>query len=842
MAATKKLLIVESPAKAKTIKKILGKDFTVKASVGHIRDLSSSGRGKKALGIDIEHDYKPNYIIIKGKEKTVKELQDAAAKADEIYLAPDPDREGEAIAWHLKEALNLSDEEAHRVTYSSITKSAVLKALENPHKIDMDRVNAQQGRRVLDRLVGFSLSPFLWKKVAKNLSAGRVQSVAVRIVVEREREIKAFIPEEFWKIKALVSPPESKKDQFEAALVRWQGKKFELGNPDASNEASSAVVAEHIKSKDLSILKIETREAKGRPSPPYITSTLQQGASTYLGFGTTKTMSVAQKLYEGMEIEGETQGLITYMRTDSTRIAPEAMEDVRNYIKNNFDPEFLPEKPQEYSTKKNAQDAHEAVRPSSTELTPERVKPYLTREQYRLYELIWRRFVASQMPPARFDITTVTIGAGEAELEAKGRIVRFPGHTVLIPDSDKKEDSKYQNLPDVKAEDPLDMDKLDVTQNFTKPPSRFSEASLVKALEKEGIGRPSTYAPIIRTINDRGYVRLESRAFHATELGMAVVDILIGNFEDIMELQFTANMESSLDEVEQGKANWVELVDNFYKPFDAKLEKALTDAEPLKGRPWDGDEKCPLCESPLVLRYSVNGAFLGCSTYPECKGLMPMPGENEQDENAEPAEIVPCPECGSNMILKKSRFGKEFLACSKYPECKTTMSVDKEGKPVELPKIKRDCDICGKPMEVKMGRRGPFLACSGYPDCKNTMPIDKDGKVIILPKVEGEVCEKCAKPMEVKMGRRGPFLACTGYPKCRNAKPLPGEEDKSAAGAEKASPAKKDPAKKATAKKAPAKKAPVKKAPAKKATVKKATAKKAPAKKKTEEDKTSEKE
>ena len=777
LAATKKLLIVESPAKAKTIKKILGKDFTVKASVGHIRDLKSSGRGKKALGIDLEHDYKPDYTIIKGKEKTVQELRDAAAKADEVYLAPDPDREGEAIAWHLKEALELKDEEAHRVTYSAITKRAVLHALENPREIDMDRVNAQQGRRVLDRLVGFSLSPFLWKKVAKNLSAGRVQSVAVRIVVEREREIQAFIPEEFWKIKALVSPLEKKKDSFEAALVRWQSKKFELGNPAASNEESSAVVADHVRSHDLKIASIDTREAKGRPSPPYITSTLQQAASTYLNFGTTKTMSVAQKLYEGMEIDGTTQGLITYMRTDSTRIAPEAIDEVRAYIEANFDKEYLPEKPQNYATGKNAQDAHEAIRPSSVELTPEKVKSYLTRDQYRLYELIWRRFVASQMPPARYDITTVTIEAGEAELEAKGRIVRFPGHTVLISESDKKKEAgKYQDLPDVKAQDPLDLDNLDVTQNFTKPPSRFSEASLVKALEKEGIGRPSTYAPIIKTINERGYVRLENRSFHATELGMAVNDILVSNFEDIMDLKFTAGMESGLDEVEQGKTDWVALVDNFYKPFDAKLEKALKDAEALKGRPWDGDETCPLCGSPLVVRYSVNGAFLGCSTYPECKGLIPMPGEKSEDEGAEPAEAVACPECGSNMVLKKSRYGKEFLACSRYPECKTTLSVDKEGKPVELPKIERDCDECGKPMEVKMGRRGPFLACTGYPDCKNTMPIDKDGNVVILPKVEGEVCEKCGKPMEVKMGRRGPFLACTGFPKCRNAKPLPGEE------------------------------------------------------------------
>lgn len=778
MAAKKKLLIVESPAKAKTIKKILGKDFTVKASVGHIRDLSSKGRGKKALGIDTENGYKPDYVIIKGKEKTVKELQDAAAKADEVYLAPDPDREGEAIAWHLKELIGLSDEEAHRVTYSSITKKAVQQALENPRKIDMNRVNAQQGRRILDRLVGFSLSPFLWKKVAKNLSAGRVQSVAVRIVVEREREIKAFDPEEFWRIKAQVSPENKKKDQFDAQLVRWKGKKFELGNPVAQTESSARELAEHIQNNPLKVQKIETREARGKTSPPFITSTLQQAASTALSFGTSKTMSVAQKLYEGMEIDGETQGLITYMRTDSTRIAPEALEEVRKYIAENFDPEYLPEKPQMYSSSKNAQDAHEAIRPSSVELTPEKVQPFLTREQYRLYELIWRRFVASQMPPARYDVTTVTIASGDGELEAKGRITRFKGYTILVPEgkNPKKEAGKYQNLPDVKKEDLLDLLDLDVSQNFTKPPARFSEASLVKALEKEGIGRPSTYAPIIKTIRDRGYVRLESRYFHASELGMAVVDILVDNFDNIMDLKFTAGMESDLDLVESGETDWIKLVDDFYRPFEERLEKAGKEAEALKGRPWDGEEKCPLCGSNLLVRYSVNGAFLGCEKYPECKGLIPMPGEKGADEQPEVA--VDCPSCKSPMIMKTSRYGKKFLACTKYPECKTTMSVDKEGNPVALPKVERDCDECGKPMEVKMGRSGPFLACTGYPDCKNTMPLDKNGKPVVLPKVEGEVCEKCGKPMVVKMGRRGPFLACTGFPKCRNAKPLPGEEDK----------------------------------------------------------------
>ncbi len=779
--AKKKLLIVESPAKAKTINKILGSDFTVKASMGHVRDLRSKGRGKKTYGVDVENRYEPQYVVIKGREKTVEELKEAAAKADAVYLAPDPDREGEAIAWHIKEVMGLSDEQAHRVTYQAVTKKAVQEALDHPHQIDMNLVNAQQGRRILDRLVGFSLSPFLWKKVAKNLSAGRVQSVAVRMVVEREREIDAFDPQEYWKIAAQVHPRDKSQEGFEAALVEWKGEKFELGRPAASTGESAHAVAEALKASNFRIAGIHKKEGRGKPSAPFITSTLQQAASSELSFGTSRTMRVAQKLYEGIDLKDGPVGLITYMRTDSTRIDPEALQEVRDYIAREYDPEYLPEKPNIYTTGKGAQDAHEAVRPTSAERTPESVKPFLTKEQYRLYELIWRRFTASQMTPARYHTTTVQIEAAEGLLEAKGRITLFPGYTVLQPEPKKKkesQDTRYQRLPELEKDQVLDLQDLSVTQHFTKPPSRYSEASLVKALEKEGIGRPSTYAPIIKTIQDRGYVQLVKRAFHATELGMAVNDILLDNFTEVMDLNFTAGMEEQLDEVEKGKVDWVELVDSFFKPLKKKVEEAMETAPALKGRPYEGEETCPLCGSGLVIRYSKSGAFLGCSQYPECKGSLPMPGEGEAD-GSDGEESVPCPECGRPMVVKRSKYGK-FLACTGYPECRKTLPLDKEGKLVELPDIKQDCEKCGRPMEVKSGRRGFFLACTGYPECKNTKSIDKNGKVIELPKVEGEVCEKCGSPMVVKMGRRGPFLACSGFPQCKNAKPIP--KDKVPAG------------------------------------------------------------
>lgn len=795
------LLIVESPAKAKTIKKFLGAAFTVKASLGHVRDITSKGRGKAAFGIDFENGYAPQYEPIKSREKVLKELREAAGKADAVYLAPDPDREGEAIAWHLKEALHLSDKKTHRVTFNAITRRAVQDAIDHPSKIDMNLVNAQQGRRVLDRLVGFSLSPFLWKKITKGLSAGRVQSVAVRLIVEREREIAAFKPEEFWRIvvdllqqDADTAPP----PVFQANLVRWKGEKFELGSEHAANEEAAMAVANALQDATYTIASIDKREVKGRPTPPFITSTLQQAASTFLYFGAQKTMRVAQSLYEGVTLDGTPTGLITYMRTDSTRIAPEAIGEARQYITDNFRPEYLPEKPNVYASKKGAQDAHEAIRPTSVFHTPERVKPFLNNEQFRLYEMIWRRFVASQMAPARFQTTTATIVAADGELEAKGRVVLFDGHTVLsmqAAKAAKKEekeaddakdddpenagkDAKDQMLPPLREGEVLEKKDLRATQHFTQPPPRYTEASLVKTLEKEGIGRPSTYASIVQTIQDRGYTKLVKRAFHATELGMAVTDLLLSNFKQIMDLQFTARMEADLDSVEEGKADWVELIDQFYRPFEERLGLAIKEAEPLKGKPAPNGETCPLCESEMIVRYSKAGAFLGCTKFPDCKGLRQMPGEaGDADADIPEGELVSCPACGAPMQRKTSKYG-EFLACSGYPVCKQSLPLGKDGKPLPLPDIKMDCEKCGAAMAVKMGKNGPFLACSGYPECKNTKHLDREGKVMELPEVKGVMCEKCGAELVVKMSRRGPFLACPGFPKCRNAKPMPGEERK----------------------------------------------------------------
>jgi DNA topoisomerase-1 len=795
------LVIVESPAKAKTIGKFLGKDYRIKASMGHVRDLSGKGRGKGAMGIDIENDYQPHYAPIKGREKTLKDLQAEVEKADDIYLAPDPDREGEAIAWHLAEALHLPREKTHRITFNAITKSEVTSALANSRSIDMDLVNAQQARRVLDRLVGFTLSPLLWKKVTKGLSAGRVQSVAVRLVVEREKAIQAFVPEEYWRIFATLSAEGAKarKDRFQATLVEWRGRKLWLGekskkkggkDADAvaeppkdrdklGTEAEAKEVLAALESAPYRIRDVVEKETSSRPAPPFITSTMQQAASTALRFNTDRTMRVAQQLYEGVEIDGTPTGLITYMRTDAVRVAPEAISEARDHIGQHYDPAYLPEKPNFYSSKKGAQEAHEAIRPTSVALTPDRIAPFLSAEQLKLYDLVWRRFVASQMTPARYHNTTLVIEAGEGVFEAKGRRVVFDGHTILGAGASKKkkktdedEDdaspAEDQELPHLQTGDALDCHALDSEQKFTQPPPRYSEASLVRALEQRGIGRPSTYAPIVKTVQERGYVRQEKRRFHATELGIAVTELLERGFPDIMDYNFTAGMEEDLDRIEEGEVDWVGMVDGFYRPFQKKVDQAQEDLEPLKGKPAPNGETCPLCEAEMVVRYSRNGAFLSCSRYPECEGSRPLDTEPAEDEDG---EAVPCPECSAPMLKKRSRFG-EFLSCSMYPECKGNLPLDRSGNVLQPPKVEATCNKCGKPMEAKRGRRGFFAGCTGYPECKNTKPLDKDGGIIELPEVTG-TCEKCGSPMQVKSSRRGPFLACTGYPKCRNAKPLP---------------------------------------------------------------------
>lgn len=764
----KNLVIVESPAKAKTIEKILGKEFRVKASLGHIRDLKSSGY--KEIGIDIENSYAPKYSLIRGKKKILDELKEAVKKSEMVYLAPDPDREGEAIAWHIKEALKLPDEKTKRILYSSVTKRAITEAVNNPHEIDMNLVNAQQGRRILDRLVGFNLSPFLWKKITKNLSAGRVQSVALRIVVNREKEIEAFVPEEFWRITASLLTEGG--DSLEAGLKHWQGKKFELGNPAAQSEAAVQKVLEHLKTRDYRVQKTEGKEVSGRNTAPFITSSLQQAANTHLRFSPSRTMRIAQKLYEGVAINGEPVGLITYMRTDSTRIEPEALNEVRGYIARRFDKEYLPEKPILYSAKKGAQDAHESIRPTSVERTPEQIASFLNKDEQALYRLIWCQFTASQMKPPRYKTTVVSIQAGDGVFETRGRVLLFPGYNKIL--AWRKEESETE-LPEMNAGEILSVKALEPRQNFTTPPPRYSEASLIKALEKAGIGRPSTYAPTMRTLKERGYVLLRKQYLRASELGTVVSDMLSRNFTDIMDPDFTAQMEEKLDQIEKGDLSWVEVIDQFYRPFMSKLDEATQKTEALKGRPYEGEEKCPVCQSDLVIRYSKAGAFLGCSRYPDCRGLLPFPKEQDPDAEEREPSSADCPSCGKPMILKESRYKKSFYACTGYPECKTTLSADKDGKPVPLPEIKQDCDRCGKPMIVKSGARGPFLLCEA-PDCGRMLSLSPEGKVMIPPTLKEEIsCEKCQSPMQVKYSRRGYFLACTGFPKCRNAKNLTDE-------------------------------------------------------------------
>ncbi|MGL4525108.1 MAG: type I DNA topoisomerase [Spirochaetia bacterium] len=783
--ASKKLIIVESPHKAKIIQKFLGNDFIALSSLGHVRDLPKHGRGKKGLGIDVENDYLMSYEIIKGKEAKIDELKKAANQCAQIFLAPDPDREGEAIAWHLQQALQLDPQKTKRITYQSVTKQSIINALEQAREINMNLVNAQQARRALDRLVGFNLSPFLWKKIAKSLSAGRVQSPAVRMVAEREKQILAFQSQEYWSLDVSLQDPKS-KESFRAHMTHWAGERFDLDNPFAATQAQMQSILDQLKPQPFSVTKVESKEAKTKPNAPFITSTLQQAANVILRFSATRTMRIAQSLYEGIEVDGVATGLITYMRTDSTSIDPSAITEVRNYISSKHGTQYLPEKPNMYSSSnKNAQEAHEAIRPVSIEISPDRLKDILSRDEWNLYDLIWRRFLQSQMPDAQFLNTTAYIQSGEGKFEAKGRVLLFDGFLCLDRRGSEEDEVRgEQYLPDLtnlKNPHVIDWHPL---QHFTKPPARYTEASLVKSLEKEGIGRPSTYAPIIQTILQRGYVIQKSRAFYATELGIAVNDMLDQYFHNIVDYQFTAGMETKLDNIEDGSSSLVQVLDDFYQPFKNDVESATEKAEPLKGKAWEGSEVCPLCQSLLVVRYSKNGAFLGCSKYPECKGLLPMPGQEGDtgEEGAETGAIkakeIACQNCDAPMVLKKSRFGQNFYACSRYPECKTTLSADQNGEPIKTPEgPEQICDKCGKPMVVKSSRRGPFLACSGYPECKNALSISATGEVEKPPIVDNPgMCEKCNSPMAVKKGRTGWFLACTGYPKCKNAKPLPGEE------------------------------------------------------------------
>jgi len=753
----RKLVIVESPKKAKSINKFLGSSYVVKASMGHVRDLP-----KRKLGLDVLRNYNPSYEIMPAKKDTIAELKREAAKAEMVYLATDPDREGEAIAWHLQEALDLPDERVRRVMFYEITEKAVKEAFNHVGPIDMDKVNAQQARRFLDRFVGYELSPLLWKKVARHLSAGRVQSVAVRLIADREKEIKAFVSEEYWRIAAILAPAGStaEADRFGAELTTWKGEKFA-----AKNEEEARTIRDALASVDYAVDQVEEVEKLDKADAPFKTSTLQQQAAIRLRFSGKRTMKIAQELYEGIDVGGDgPTGLITYMRTDSLRVSDDTVTAVRDQIRDRYGDRYVPAKPNRYAAGKQAQEAHEAIRPTDLTLDPEQIKGRLTIDQYKLYSLIYRRFVASQMTPAVFAVTNVSVRAGEGIFKAQGRIMKFDGHRRVLSPAGKQEDAL---LPNLAAGQALDLHDLAPTQHFTQPPPRFTEATLVKALEKENIGRPSTYAPIIQTIQDRLYVEQKERRFFATDLGMIVTDLLVEHFPKIMDFKFTAHMEDELDEVASAKVEWVKLLDEFYHPFQADLRKAEVNMQKVQVL---SQEKCNECGKPMAVKFSKTGSFLGCSGYPECKATRPMDG------SARPAAVETehkCPKCGKSLMLRESKRGP-FLSCSGYPGCKESFNLDPvTGVPVpSVIETDHVCDKCGKPMALRQGSRGAFLGCTGYPKCRNTMPVDDSGKPVVPVKVEVK-CEKCGGPMGVKQGRRGAFLGCLNYPKCRSTAPIP---------------------------------------------------------------------
>ena len=743
----KSLIVVESPTKVKTIAKFLGQDFKVTASMGHVRDLP-----EKELSVDIDNGFKPKYVVIKGKQKVVKQIQDAAEKVDNILIATDPDREGEAIGWHLAHELKRMKKPISRIVFNEITKTAVQNAIKHPSEIDQDLVDAQQARRVLDRLVGYQISPVLGRAVRWGLSAGRVQSVAVRLICEREAEVEAFVAEEYWSITAKVKGEDT--HPFEAKLFRIDKKKAKV-----ENEEQAKGIVEEAGGEEFIIEKIDRKERKRNPVPPFITSRLQQEAARKLRFTAKKTMAVAQQLYEGVTMGSEgSEGLITYMRTDSTRIANEALDSVRGFITEKYGADYLPGKAIQYKSKKGAQDAHEAVRPTSVERTPDSVKQFLSKDQLALYGLIWRRFVASQMKPAVFDVTAVDIKAGRYTFRANGSIIKFKGFMSVYMEGkdDSADDDKDAILPELTIGQILQLLGITPEQHFTQPPPRYSEATLVKALEENGIGRPSTYAAIISTIQARDYVNKEKGRFVPTDVGKLVNTLLVKSFPNILDVEFTAKMEAELDNVEDGKVKWVKVLEEFYGPFSQSLKKA---PEVIRAAKKDleevTDEICELCGKNMVIKWGKFGRFLSCSGYPECKNTKEL---NHQEEGAaeEPeATEETCDKCGGPMIIKTGRYGK-FLACAAYPKCKNTKQIGKENVPDEP--TDEICDKCGGPMVIKTGRYGRFLACSEYPKCKTSRPLSI-GIDCPEPDCDGYLAER--------NGKRGMFYGCSNYPECK---------------------------------------------------------------------------
>lgn len=757
----KSLVIVESPAKARTINKYLGSNYLVKASLGHVLDLP-----KKDLGVDLANNFKPTYITIPGRKAIISELKSAAAKSDAIYLAADPDREGEAICAHLRELLNGKKRKFFRVLFNEITRDAILEAFKIPGEIDSKLVDAQQARRILDRLVGYQVSPLLWDKVKRGISAGRVQTVALRLIVEREREIQAFQKKEYWTISARVegkNPP-----PFDARLVKFRGKDLEI--PD---QATADRIVNAIKAANLVVESVTTTEKRKYPVPPFITSKLQQEAVRKLHFPARRTMLLAQRLYEGLEIGDEgSVGLITYMRTDSTRVAEGALSAVRGYILTTFGKDYLPPAPIHYKSKKGAQDAHEAIRPTDATRNPDSIKRYLSPDEFKLYKLIWQRFVASQMTPAVFDQTTIDISAGDYLLRATGSVEKFNGFRAVYEESkdekaEMEEDEELKlRLPQVEQGERVKLRKILPEQHFTEPPPRFNEATLVKALEEKGIGRPSTYATILSIIQNREYVEKLQGRFYPSELGMVVSDLLVKNFSDIFEVAYTARMEEELDEVEEGKLTWTEALSEFYKKFKKDLRVAEREMVDIKGEGIPTEVKCEKCGKPMVIRLGRNGQFLSCTGYPECDGTSDLPPEMaaKYASGGPPAPELPeqaCEKCGKPMAVKRGRFGF-FLACTGYPECRNTKKiVMKEGAATAVSDtlLEEKCPECGSHLVLKHGRYGQFTACSNYPQCKY---VKRQTLGIPCPE------KGCTGELVARRTRKGKtFYGCSRYPNCK---------------------------------------------------------------------------
>jgi len=786
---SKGLVIVESPAKAKTIQKYLGKGFTVDASFGHVKDLP-----KSSLGVDVDDEFDTEYVVIPGKEKVLAKLKKLALAADRIYLAPDPDREGEAIAAHLAEELSddgkkkkkakaktkakkedAEEERIRRVTFNEITQRAVKAAFDNPRDIDQNLVDAQQARRVLDRLVGYQVSPLLWDKVRRGLSAGRVQTVALRLIVDREREIKAFEKKEYWTIDANLSA--SKPPAFDARFLGRGEEKVEIPNGEEAEKIKTA-----LEKADWLVRSVDKKERRRNATPPFTTSKLQQDASRKLRFSVKRAMMIAQRLYEGVELGEEgLVGLITYMRTDSTRVAPEAIAEVREYVGSEFGPQYLPESPNTYKEKKEAQGAHEAIRPTSAARHPDQVKQYLQEDEFKVYKLIWQRFVASQMNPAVFDQTTVDIDAKAANetfwFRVTGSVMKFDGFLKVYEESkdvkDEEDEELKHKLPALEAGQKLTLKALKPEQHFTEPPPRYNEASLVKELEERGIGRPSTYATILSTIQERQYAQKIGGKFTPTEIGLVVTDLLVDNFKDIFDFQYTARLEEELDEIEEGKEKWTDALGEFYKKFAKDLKYAEKHMENIKRMEKPTDEKCERCGAPLVIKWGKHGSFYACSTYDKddpnsCTFTKENPINLPDLDSADMQETSQeeyCENCGRVMVLKRGRFG-QFMACTGYPDCKTTRRLDQGKRVPDIP-LDEICPECKtRNLIIRHGRYGEFTSCSGYPDCKYVKQNFIGVKCPLCG--EGELVEKRAR-------KGNTFYGCSRYPKCKftsAAKPI----------------------------------------------------------------------